>query len=104
MASEPLDVSVIRVELSTRMTDVIKRLDVEIKIKMKTNCLSTQMYAKTKQQEKHLKNVCAVSSFIQVLLTKGYSFNEHSFPHISFQKKVRRVRVNIKYKSSFIIC
>lgn len=36
-----------------------------------------------------MKNVCAVSSFMQTLLTRAYHFDEHSFPSISFQKKVR---------------
>lgn len=48
------------------------------------------MVEKTKQSEKYMKNVCAVSNFVQVLLTQGYSFDEHSLPSISFQKKVRR--------------
>uniref|UniRef100_A0A3Q4MM36 Ectonucleoside triphosphate diphosphohydrolase 2a, tandem duplicate 2 n=1 Tax=Neolamprologus brichardi TaxID=32507 RepID=A0A3Q4MM36_NEOBR len=33
------------------------------------------------------RNVCAVSNFVQVLLTQGYHFNEVSLPSISFEKK-----------------
>lgn len=47
------------------------------------------MTEKTKQSAKHMRNVCAISNFIQVLLTQGYGFDEHSLPSISFQQKVR---------------
>lgn len=47
----------------------------------------TQMTAITKQPEKYMKNVCAVSNFIQVLLTQGYGFNNSTLPMISFEKK-----------------
>lgn len=47
------------------------------------------MTKKTNQSEKYMKNVCAVSNFIQVLLMRGYGFNEFSLPSISFQEKVR---------------
>uniref|UniRef100_A0A3B4F7S2 Ectonucleoside triphosphate diphosphohydrolase 8 n=1 Tax=Pundamilia nyererei TaxID=303518 RepID=A0A3B4F7S2_9CICH len=49
----------------------------------------TNMDMTTKQDEKYMKNVCAVSNFVQVLLTQGYHFNEVSLPSISFEKKVR---------------
>ncbi|XP_076005582.1 ectonucleoside triphosphate diphosphohydrolase 2-like [Genypterus blacodes] len=52
------------------------------------NMTIPEMYAKTKQQVKHLKNICASATFIQVLLTKGYGFNERSFPRVTFQRKV----------------
>lgn len=76
------------------MEDKIKRIrDLNNKIKNLIHCISTtfhsQMTEKTNQSEKYMKNVCAVSNFVQVILTKGYGFNEHSFPSISFQKKVR---------------
>ncbi len=41
-------------------------------------------------QESRLKDYCAVSAFVQVLLVNGYGFGFLSFPHISFQKKVGR--------------
>uniref|UniRef100_A0A8C3A6C2 Ectonucleoside triphosphate diphosphohydrolase 2a, tandem duplicate 1 n=1 Tax=Cyclopterus lumpus TaxID=8103 RepID=A0A8C3A6C2_CYCLU len=51
------------------------------------NMTMAEMTQKTKQKEKHMKNTCAVSNFVQVLLLQGYSFDEHSLPSISFQKK-----------------
>ncbi|KAM9360971.1 ectonucleoside triphosphate diphosphohydrolase 2-like [Symphorus nematophorus] len=47
----------------------------------------TEMSAKTHQPEKYMKNVCAVSNFVQVLLMQGYKFDEDSLPSISFKKK-----------------
>ncbi|XP_042344353.1 ectonucleoside triphosphate diphosphohydrolase 2-like [Plectropomus leopardus] len=46
-----------------------------------------EMTEKTKQKEKYMKNVCAISNFVQVLLLQGYRFDEDSLPSISFQKK-----------------
>lgn len=51
------------------------------------NMSISQMTAVTKQPEKYMKNVCAVSNFIQVLLTQGYGFNNSTLPMISFEKK-----------------
>lgn len=55
------------------------------------------MIKKTKGSEQHLKNACAVSNFVHVLLTKGYHFNNLSFPSISFEKTVRNDGNNIFY-------
>lgn len=49
------------------------------------------MTEKTKQSEKYMKNVCAVSNYVQVLLIQGYGFDEHSLPSISFEKKVKPI-------------
>lgn len=51
------------------------------------NMSITKMSEKTKQPEKYMKNVCAVSNFVQVLLMEGYGFNDTSLPSVSFQKK-----------------
>ncbi|CAJ1068694.1 ectonucleoside triphosphate diphosphohydrolase 2-like isoform X2 [Xyrichtys novacula] len=56
-------------------------------IRLVCNMSISEMTGITKQPKKYMKNVCAVANFVQVLLTKGYGFNEHSFPTISFQKK-----------------
>ncbi|XP_078106434.1 ectonucleoside triphosphate diphosphohydrolase 2-like isoform X1 [Sander vitreus] len=56
-------------------------------IRLICNLTISEMTKRTNQKEKHMKNVCAVSNFIQVLLLQGYKFNEHSLPSISFQKK-----------------
>ncbi|XP_035768769.1 ectonucleoside triphosphate diphosphohydrolase 2-like [Neolamprologus brichardi] len=47
----------------------------------------SEMTNRTKQDKRYMKNVCAVSNFVQVLLTQGYHFNEVSLPSISFEKK-----------------
>ncbi|KAJ0019646.1 hypothetical protein NQD34_007215 [Periophthalmus magnuspinnatus] len=51
------------------------------------NMSISQMTTITKQPEKYMKNVCAVSNFIHVLLTQGYGFNNSTLPMISFEKK-----------------
>ncbi|XP_074527443.1 ectonucleoside triphosphate diphosphohydrolase 2-like [Halichoeres trimaculatus] len=56
-------------------------------IRLICNMSISEMTGKTKQPEKHMKNVCAVANFVQVLLTEGYGFDERSLPTISFQKK-----------------
>ncbi|XP_041792846.1 ectonucleoside triphosphate diphosphohydrolase 2-like [Chelmon rostratus] len=72
----------------TRLTDMPIRSPSQLKEAIKVICSMTlsEMTAKTKQSEKYMKNVCAVSNFIQVLLTEGYRFDEHSLPSISFEK------------------
>ncbi|XP_047448186.1 ectonucleoside triphosphate diphosphohydrolase 2-like [Mugil cephalus] len=57
------------------------------------NMTISEMMAKTKQAAKYMKNVCAVSHFVQVLLMEGYHFDEASFPSISFQKKAEGASV-----------
>ncbi|XP_056134923.1 ectonucleoside triphosphate diphosphohydrolase 2-like [Lampris incognitus] len=51
------------------------------------NMTFSEMLIKAPDQKKHLKDFCAMTTFMQVLLLKGYGFDELSFPHISFQKK-----------------
>ncbi|KTG31640.1 hypothetical protein cypCar_00034898 [Cyprinus carpio] len=46
-----------------------------------------EMTNKVQGQGSRLKDYCAVSAFVQVLLVNGYGFDNLSFPHISFQKK-----------------
>lgn len=41
------------------------------------------------EQKSRLQDYCATSVFIKILMLRGYSFDETSFPRISFQKKVR---------------
>lgn len=57
-------------------------------IRLICNMTISEMTEKTRQSPERMKNVCAVSNFVQVLLTQGYKFNEHSLSSISFQKKV----------------
>ncbi|XP_050965032.1 ectonucleoside triphosphate diphosphohydrolase 2 isoform X1 [Labeo rohita] len=42
---------------------------------------------KFQNQESRLKDYCAVSAFVKVLLVSGYGFDYFSFPHVFFQKK-----------------
>ncbi|KAM7018567.1 ectonucleoside triphosphate diphosphohydrolase 2-like [Tautogolabrus adspersus] len=56
-------------------------------IRLICNMSISEMTQKTNVSVKHMKNVCAVANFVQVLLTQGYGFDERSLPSISFQKK-----------------
>ncbi|XP_014826484.1 PREDICTED: ectonucleoside triphosphate diphosphohydrolase 2-like [Poecilia mexicana] len=40
----------------------------------------------TEKSVKYMKNLCSMSNFVQVLLTKGYHFDNTSFPHVSFEQ------------------
>ncbi|KAK3555476.1 hypothetical protein QTP86_017025, partial [Hemibagrus guttatus] len=39
------------------------------------------------EQKSYLRDYCAVTVYIQVLMLRGYGFDDHSFPGVSFQKK-----------------
>ncbi|XP_060790955.1 ectonucleoside triphosphate diphosphohydrolase 2 [Neoarius graeffei] len=39
------------------------------------------------EQKSYLRDYCALTVYIQVLLLKGYHFDNHSFPKVSFQNK-----------------
>nr|XP_020454980.1 ectonucleoside triphosphate diphosphohydrolase 2-like [Monopterus albus] len=56
-------------------------------IRIVCNMTISEITKKTNQQVKYLKNICAVSNFIQVLLMQGYGFDEHSLPSIFFEKR-----------------
>ncbi|XP_041854851.1 ectonucleoside triphosphate diphosphohydrolase 2-like [Melanotaenia boesemani] len=56
-------------------------------IQLICNMTMSELIEKTKQPEKFMKNVCAVSNFVQVLLIQGYRFDEVSLPSIAFKKK-----------------
>ncbi|XP_029295638.1 ectonucleoside triphosphate diphosphohydrolase 2-like [Cottoperca gobio] len=56
-------------------------------IQLICNMTISEMSEKSMEKEKYLKNVCAMSNFIQVLLLQGYGFDKSSLPSISFQKK-----------------
>ncbi|CAB1460346.1 unnamed protein product [Pleuronectes platessa] len=57
------------------------------------NMTISEITETTKQPEKYMKNMCVISLFIKVLLTKGYRFDELSLPSISFQEKVEGASV-----------
>ncbi|XP_076587253.1 ectonucleoside triphosphate diphosphohydrolase 2-like [Chaetodon auriga] len=73
----------------TRLTNIPVKSPSQLKeaVQVVCNMTMSEMIEKTDQSEKYMKNVCAVSNFIQVLLIEGYSFDEHSLPTISFQKE-----------------
>ncbi|KAK2514181.1 hypothetical protein Q9966_015865 [Columba livia] len=48
---------------------------------------SHQLLQKAPKLEKRLPDYCPISMFVYLLTTKGYNFNNHSFPNIAFQKK-----------------
>ncbi|NWU99729.1 ENTP2 diphosphohydrolase, partial [Upupa epops] len=62
----------------------------DLKDAAETICATSwsELLQKAPKLEKRLSDYCAVSMFVYVLTTKGYNFNNHSFPNISFQKKV----------------
>lgn len=47
-----------------------------------------QMLSRAPEDQARLQDYCAVSVFVKILMLRGYSFDETTFPHISFQKKV----------------
>ncbi|XP_038230831.1 ectonucleoside triphosphate diphosphohydrolase 2 [Dermochelys coriacea] len=47
----------------------------------------TELLQKAPKQEKWLPDYCTVASFVYLLITKGYRFDESSFPNITFLKK-----------------
>ncbi|XP_051965740.1 LOW QUALITY PROTEIN: ectonucleoside triphosphate diphosphohydrolase 2 [Xyrauchen texanus] len=52
-----------------------------------------EMHNKFPDEGNHLKDYCADSVFMQMLLISGYGFNEISFPQISFQEKAEDTSV-----------
>uniref|UniRef100_H3CHH8 Ectonucleoside triphosphate diphosphohydrolase 2 n=1 Tax=Tetraodon nigroviridis TaxID=99883 RepID=H3CHH8_TETNG len=56
----------------------------------KTVCQMTynEMLVLAPEYKVYLEDYCAVSVFVKILMLRGYSFDETTFQHISFQKKV----------------
>uniref|UniRef100_A0A8C0G0I6 Ectonucleoside triphosphate diphosphohydrolase 2 n=1 Tax=Chelonoidis abingdonii TaxID=106734 RepID=A0A8C0G0I6_CHEAB len=46
-----------------------------------------QLLLKAPVQKKWLQDYCAVANFVYLVISKGYRFDESSFPNIAFQKK-----------------
>ncbi|XP_063030752.1 ectonucleoside triphosphate diphosphohydrolase 2 isoform X3 [Melospiza melodia melodia] len=61
----------------------------DLKDAAETICATSwsELLLKAPKLEKRLPDYCAISTFVYLLTTKGYSFNNHSFPNIAFQKK-----------------
>ncbi|XP_016332973.1 ectonucleoside triphosphate diphosphohydrolase 2-like [Sinocyclocheilus anshuiensis] len=52
-----------------------------------------EMQNKFPDEGNHLRDYCADSILLQVLLINGYGFNDLSFPHISFREKAEDTSV-----------
>ncbi|KFR10940.1 Ectonucleoside triphosphate diphosphohydrolase 2, partial [Opisthocomus hoazin] len=65
------------------------RLPSDLKDAAETICATSwgELLQKAPELEKRLSDYCAVSMFVYLLTTKGYNFDNHSFPNIAFQKK-----------------
>lgn len=69
-------------KVSVRSPDQLKKATTTL-----CNMTSSEMSIIAPDQKSRLHDYCAASVFVDLLLTKGYGFNEDSFPKISFQKK-----------------
>ncbi|XP_025021737.1 ectonucleoside triphosphate diphosphohydrolase 2 [Python bivittatus] len=47
----------------------------------------TELLKKAPKLETHLQNYCSMATFVSLLLTRGYSFSNSTFPTIAFQQK-----------------
>ncbi|XP_030598794.1 ectonucleoside triphosphate diphosphohydrolase 2 isoform X2 [Archocentrus centrarchus] len=63
-------------------------LELEVATKRVCNMSFSQMTLLAPEQKSRLHYYCAASVFLNALMLRGYGFNDTSFPHISFQKKV----------------
>ncbi|XP_064892301.1 ectonucleoside triphosphate diphosphohydrolase 2 isoform X1 [Columba livia] len=61
----------------------------DLKDAAETICATSwsELLQKAPKLEKRLPDYCPISMFVYLLTTKGYNFNNHSFPNIAFQKK-----------------
>ncbi|KAM9594940.1 ectonucleoside triphosphate diphosphohydrolase 2 isoform 2-T2 [Morphnus guianensis] len=68
----------------------------DLKDAAETVCATSwsELLQKAPKLEKRLPDYCAVSTFVYLLTTKGYNFNNRSFPNIAFQKKVGNTRAH----------
>lgn len=57
-----------------------------------------QMMLLAPEQKSRLHYYCAASVFLNSLMLRGYGFNDTTFPHISFQKKVIIISFQLKTK------
>ncbi|XP_015682095.1 ectonucleoside triphosphate diphosphohydrolase 2 [Protobothrops mucrosquamatus] len=47
----------------------------------------SELLKKAPKLELHLQNYCSMATFVSLLLSRGYSFGNTTFPSVSFQKK-----------------
>ncbi|XP_044029540.1 ectonucleoside triphosphate diphosphohydrolase 2 [Siniperca chuatsi] len=72
-----------------RITGITVSTPSQLEEAAKTVCRMTfnQMLLLAPEEKSRLQEYCASTVFIQILMLRGYSFDEMSFPRISFQKK-----------------
>ncbi|KAL7843960.1 hypothetical protein SRHO_G00224990 [Serrasalmus rhombeus] len=51
------------------------------------NMTTEEMFKRDEEDRSYLKEYCAVTVYIQVLMLRGYHFDEHSLSRVTFQKK-----------------
>ncbi|XP_077398954.1 ectonucleoside triphosphate diphosphohydrolase 2-like [Vanacampus margaritifer] len=78
-----------------RITGITVGTPVQMEEAAQTVCKMSfsQMLALAPDQASRLRDYCASSVFVKVLLLKGYSFDDKSFSHISFKKKAGNTSV-----------
>ncbi|XP_010876246.1 ectonucleoside triphosphate diphosphohydrolase 2 isoform X2 [Esox lucius] len=79
--------------LSATGIDVTTPAQLEKATRAICNMSINQTLALVPDQRPRLQDFCAASLFTKVLLTRGYRFDEKSFPHISFQNKAGETSV-----------
>ncbi|KAM7369286.1 hypothetical protein PAMP_013566 [Pampus punctatissimus] len=72
-----------------RITNITVSTPSQMEEAAKTLCSMNfnQMLLLAPEQRSRLQDYCASSVFVNILMVRGYSFDETSFPHISFRKK-----------------
>ncbi|XP_035523365.1 ectonucleoside triphosphate diphosphohydrolase 2 [Morone saxatilis] len=72
-----------------RVTGITVSTPSQLEEAAKTVCTMNihQMLNLAPEQKSRLQDYCASSVFVNILMLRGYSFDETSFPRISFQKK-----------------
>lgn len=72
-----------------RITGITVSTPSQMEEAAKTLCSMTfdQLLLLAPEQKSRLQDYCTSSVFVKILMVRGYSFDETSFPHISFQKK-----------------
>ncbi|XP_067430471.1 ectonucleoside triphosphate diphosphohydrolase 2 [Thunnus thynnus] len=72
-----------------RITGITVSTPSQMEEAAKTLCSMTfdQLLLLAPEQKSRLQDYCTSSVFVKILMVRGYSFDETSFPHISFRKK-----------------
>uniref|UniRef100_A0A671QSH2 Ectonucleoside triphosphate diphosphohydrolase 2-like n=1 Tax=Sinocyclocheilus anshuiensis TaxID=1608454 RepID=A0A671QSH2_9TELE len=76
-----------------REKNLITSTQLEEATKAVCNMTIEEMTKKAPDLKKYLKDYCAVAVYIQVLMLRGYNFDESSFQNVAFQKKAGEASV-----------